>query len=324
MNVDRGKTSFSPEEISAQQVRLMEFKATNGFSWANLGRLTGVPHGTLSQWGPGTYKGDNAAVAERIHKYFLKDEAQRLMFEDAPLVPGFQPTLTSRRIITCLRWAQRGKMVTIIGDPGTGKTATLDQFAGTTPNVWKTTVTPTASSTNAVLLAILRAMGAVRTGGAGHQLAAMIREKVAQREAVLLIDEAQLLSEGAIEELRGLHDATRVGLVLAGNKDVQHRVERSASGASFAQRHSRVSMRHIAKVEPGDVDTLLDAWGVTDAQERKFLAAIAAAPGGGALRALSHTLELATILAQHADDEERVLHHLQAARAQLAAAPIAA
>ncbi len=143
----------------------------------------------------------------------------------------------------------------------------------------------------------------------------MNREKVVGRQGLFLIDEAQHLSERALEEIRAIHDDTGVGVALVGNREVLTRIEGAGRTAAFAQLYSRVSIRHVFG-QPETED-------VASTSERAMLRKVALKPGGGGLRSLTKTLELATLLAQQAG-EDRVLDHLEGAWAQLSSRPLAA
>lgn len=326
MNVDRGKETFALEEIVDLRAKLDEYKRLNGYSWSTLAQKTGVAAGTVSQWVPGTYKGDNQAIAAKIHRFFLHQEAQDELERDAPIVPPFQPTPTSRRVMGTLSWSHRGKFVVIVGDPGAGKTAALDQYVATNPNCWKVTASPSKSRINAMLLALVQAQGAKgRQFGASATLAAMVRERVEHRRSLIVVDEAQHLASDALEELRAIHDETGVGLALCGNREVLTRVEGAARQAAFAQLYSRITLRLILPgPDPQDVDVLLAAWGVEAPKEREFLRNLALKAGGGGVRSLTATLEYATILAQQEAEEPRVLEHLKTAWTALSSRALAA
>lgn len=311
MNIDRGKESFTPEEIADLRSRLLAWKEDEGLSWTKVGGRVGVPQGTLSVWSGGAYQGDNAAIAAKVNRFFLHREAQEEVERDAPIVPSFQPTKTAQRITGVLRWAARGKFVVVVGDPGTGKTAACDQFAAAVPNVWKVTISPVCGRLNAMLLTINRALGGPQLGGSGHLLSGNIRDVMRRRPGVLIIDEAQHLEQPSLEELRAIHDETRVGLALVGNREVLTRLEGNARSAAFAQLYSRASLRLILpRPEEQDIGLLLDAWSVEHPKQREFLRGLALKPGSGGLRSLTHTLEYATIAAQ-ATDEPRELDHLK-------------
>ena len=319
MNIDRGKESFTEEEIGDLRTRLLDYRNQSGLSWSTVAARTGVAQGTISQWVPGVYRGDNQSIAAKVHRFFLKQAAQDEIERLAAPEQNFLVTRTSRNITSMLRWAQRGKFCVIVGEPGIGKTVTFEQYAAMTTNVWNVQVQVSDSSVNACMHAILRAMGVKREGGAGYALNGLLRKHVMGKQGLLIMDEAQHLTEAAIELLRGLYDGGGLGLVLSGNMDVQTRVDGS-KGASFAQRHSRVSMRHVLKVPHlEDVAMILSSYGVEKPKEREFLQGIAMKPGDGALRAMVNVIELASFIANLADEEERCLDHFKEARMQIRA-----
>ena len=325
MNIDRGKDSWTPEEIDGLRARLREYRDTNGFSWNTIAAKTGVAYGTISQWVPGTYKGDNTSIAVKVHRFFQHLETQETIERDAPIVPDFRPTRTAARVMGNLSWAHRGKFTVVVGLPGTGKTAAVDQYVGTNPNVWRITVTPSSGAVNAMLLALVQAMGSRRQFGASAALATIARDRLAGRPSLVVVDEAQRLTADALEELRGLHDRTGCGLSLVGNPEVLTRVEGAARSAAFAQLYSRISLRTIIeRPDASDVETLLDAWEISEVKERDFLRKIALAPGGGGVRSLTNTLEYATVLAQGEDDGPRLLEHIKDAWSALSTRAAAA
>jgi DNA transposition AAA+ family ATPase len=97
------------------------------------------------------------------------------------------------------------------------------------------------------------------------------------KKGLIIVDEAQELSEKALNELRGLHDRTGVRIALMGNENAVGQLD---ARRALAQISSRFSIRHV-QVSPvaGDMDALLDAWGIMDAEQRGYLAKIGAMPG---------------------------------------------
>lgn len=325
MNIDVGKDSFTPEEIDALRAKTLEWKTRCGYSWATVQSRTGVAAGTVSQWVPATYKGDNQAIAVKMHRFFLHLETQETIERDAPIVPAFRQTKTAGRVMGNLAWAHRGKFTVVVGLPGVGKTAAVDQYVGTNPNVWRITVAPSSGKLNAMLLALSHAMGGRRQCAASAALTSFVRERLAGRRALVVVDEAQRLAPDALEELRALHDETGCGLALVGNPEVLSRVEGASRSAAFAQLYSRISLRTIInRPDDSDVETLLEAWEITNGREREFLRKIALASGGGGVRSLTNTLEYATVLAQGEDEGPRLLEHIQEAWAALSTRAAAA
>ena len=121
--------------------------------------------------------------------------------------------------------------------------------------------------------------------------------------------------------MRSIWDQTSetCGIAIIGNESAYKRIEGGRT-EKFAQIHSRFGDRIIqAKPRKGDVDVLIDAWGVTDPEEVRLLSMIARKPG--ALRVMSKTLRLAGILAS-GGGEPRHMRHLQAAYERLSSSDI--
>jgi DNA transposition AAA+ family ATPase len=321
MNVDKGKESFTEEEIADLRTRLLAYKAEHSLSWKELGKRVEIPDGTISVWAGGKYAGDNAAVAYKVNRFFLAEVEREELEMQAPLVPPFQLTRTAREIMSQCRWAHRGKFVVAVGVSGVGKTGALRQYAATTPNAHMSTMHRGSRSPSTMLLEILKCMRVnTRSALTIQSLTDTIADRIGGVPTVLVVDEAQHLQDDSLEQLRYLHDMTGVGLLLSGNPEVLTRIGTRKAG--FAQIHSRVSLPALYdKPYVEDVAVLCNAWGVTHPKEREFLAGIAERPG--CLRNLSETLELATLTAR-AEEQDRTLDHMKAAWAQRQLRPIAA
>lgn len=323
MNTDRGQSAFTPDERQALRDQMVAFKRESGLTWRDIGNKSGVNHSTLSAicsagMDLATYSDEQFG---KIHRYFLMAATQAELQQQVAIVPGFQKTLTAQRIHNISNWARRGNICAVVGDPGVGKTASIDQYCASTPNCWKITAKPSCSGVSGVLNAVLSEImpSNARTGGIPQHTGAWVRRAIADKEGVLFVDEAQFLNASAFEELRALHDATKVGLVFAGNRDVLSRIEGKARAAEFAQLTSRLGIVHVfSQPAEEDVEIMLAAWGITAPRETAFLSKIALRPGGGAIRQMSKILELATVSANN-EDEERCLQHLEEAAVQLRA-----
>lgn len=311
MNTVRGKTEFAPDEILELQRRLAAYKEEQSLSWTDLARVVGVAAGTLSNWVPGKYTGDNARIADEVRKFFDNEEARLQLALEAPVVPGFQPTTTSRRIKGVLQWAHRGKCSVIVGEAGVGKTTTFLEYAENTPNAWRVPFSRATSRPPSALMHILRTV-APNQGRSYGSLTLILDElarQLAGKRALVICDEANHLEDTALDQIRFLNDEYGIGIVFGGNPKVLARIQGGARHADFAQLYSRMSFcLHIKRSDLADINMLLDAWEVTNLREREFLTGIARQHG--ALRQMSHTLEIATLFARQSG-EERSLSHLK-------------
>lgn len=317
MNIDRGKESFSDDEIAAVRQQLKDYKAANGLSWKDLEKLVGdQSSAVLSAFVNATYAGDNRNVAWKVNRFFVAEEVRAQQSVVMPVVPGFRMTKTAQMMTAQLRWAHEGEISAIVGNPGLSKTATIDQYAGTNPNVFKITANPAIRSVLPVLGEICRAAGRdVKVWRSSHGLYQALTARLSGLRALVIVDEAQHLRDDALDQLRAIHDETHCGLVLAGNAAVLGRIQQGGRLVEFAQINSRVSWpQTYLHPFPEDVAMLCEAWGVENARERDFLGKVAMLPG--ALRSMTQVLKMATLDAR-GGDEERTLSHLKTAWTQL-------
>lgn len=288
-------TPETQESVDEVRARLLALRRDTGMSWRRLAEQSGVPDGTLSQFGAGTYGGDNVRVAAEVRR-FLDGRAALALLQTGDLqAPDFLETPTARRMITLFQWAQTGEIVAIAAGPGTGKTTAALEYQAMAPNVWVATMSPSVSGVQPMQLAVLLAMGTTDAKGSPLQLSARVLAKVRGSGGLIIIDEAQELSEKALDEIRSWHDKTGIGIALVGDERVIGRLG-GIRRAELARLHSRVSMRHVqAHPEQADAQLLVEGWGIREPGQQKFLTGLARKPGG--LRGIAKTIKLASMMA---------------------------
>jgi DNA transposition AAA+ family ATPase len=320
------KPNETPDEnvdVDAVLARLKAYKLETGMSWADLGQRIGIPQGTISSFGTGNYTGDNVKIAARIERWFAAEAEQAAMMTAVSIeMPGFQLTKAAREIIHLLHWAKRGKIGVVATSPGFGKTSALRQFAVDVPQVWVATMAPSTAGVATMLAEILDAMGERDARGSPQMLTKRIKDRVRGTGGLIALDDAQHLSEKALDELRGIHDVTGVGIALLGNAGLLARLEGGSRAVAFAQLFSRVSLRIVKNLAHAEDGVALGrAWGIDDARILNWLGELTLKPGG--LRTVSMTVELAAVLAA-GDGTALAFSHLQDALAQLSTRPNAA
>lgn len=300
----------SPEEVEAR-AWLTSHKEEEGLSWPDLGKLSGVASSTLSLFATGKYAGNNKAVADKVLAYRTRLASEAEMTADMPKVPDWYDTPTSGRLISLLRWAQLGEIVLIVTTPGIGKSRSAERFAASDPNVWLATMAPSSSGVPTMLGEVAMAIGLGEIKGSPQQLSRQIKARLKGKKGLLIVDEAQELTDKALNELRSLHDQTKVGIALLGNETTVGQIDSRKS--ALAQISSRFSIRHVQAIPmAGDMDALLDAWGIEEADQRAFLAKIGAMPG--ALREVTHTIKIALMAALGTGKALTLTHLRDAAR----------
>lgn len=300
----------SPAEVEGR-AWLNAHKEEDGLSWPQIAKLTDVASSTLSLFATGKYAGNNGAVATKVLAYRDRRTSQAALAADTPMVPEWYETPTANRLTGLLRWAQSGEIVLIVTTPGIGKTKVAERFAANDPNVWLATMSPSTAGVATMAIEVAEAIGLGEIKGSPQQLSRQIKGRVRGKNGLLIVDEAQELTDKALNELRSWHDQTKVGIVLMGNENVVGQIDGRKS--ALAQISSRFSIRHVQVApSPGDMDIMLDAWGITDANQRAFLAKISAMPG--ALREVTHTIKIASVAAFNARQALTLAHLRDAAR----------
>ena len=261
---------------------------------------TGVSAATLSQWLGGTYQGDNDKVAQRVSSWYdtYQDRRARAGLPDAP---EWVETPTTERIESGLRYAQLAQdMAIIYGPAGVSKTKTCQHYGTISPGVFMATMTPATASVLTSLRQVAIACGLRDLPNSSAGLQNAIVAKLAHTRGLLIIDESQHLSIQALDQIRSLHDACLIGVVLAGNEFVYNRMTDGNRAPYLDRLLSRVGKR-VALGKPGDadVDALLRGWKISDPGIRTIAHDIARRPG--ALRMMTKVLRLAASYAAAQD-----------------------
>jgi DNA transposition AAA+ family ATPase len=309
--------SAQPIDIEEMRSWLIDHREATGFSWSEVSKRVGIPYGTLTQFGGKKgYSGDERKLAEAVFRYRQQLAQQASMSEEMPELPAFYETQTTKDLTQLLHWAKRGRVVVAATGAGCSKTETGTHYTACYPNVFRATMTPSSAGVNNMQIAVLRALGERNPKGTPQALSYRICELVRNMHMpLLIIDEAQHLSEKAIEEIRSWNDLAKLGIAFFGNIKVIKRIEGGGRDDAFAQLYSRLSMRLIRPVPlKADALALAEAWGIFEEPLVNFIVRIATIPGG--LRGATFAIELATMIA-HGERRPLALDDLQAAWAQL-------
>ena len=155
---------------------------------------------------------------------------------------AFVHTSHTRRIYAALRLVhEQGGIGAIYGDPGTGKTVAFLAYRQECPASVLLTASPAVRSPRSVMLRLLRALRRGTTGGLSALVSAA-EFHLARSNRLLIVDEAQHLTNESIDLLRCLVDATEIRLVFGGNNTVWDRFH-AKGGIPFEQLTSRVTVR---------------------------------------------------------------------------------
>ncbi|MDH7971754.1 AAA family ATPase [Sphingomonas sp. AR_OL41] len=293
---------------------MRNYRATKGLSWTQLSRISNIPSSTLSLLLSGKYTGNVDAVAKRVFGFRQKAQSQEERALGALTLPDYVETRSSRLLTNLLGIAHTGRLILAAMGPGTSKTMTARHYKGCMGDtVWMVTMRDTTGSTGAMIRAVMRAM-ALQARGPLSSVADQIIDRVAGTQGLLIVDEANHLERGAIEELRGWHDVTGIGIALLGNEELALRIKGGANRHAYARLESRMAACHIQDVPTDeDVSIFLDACDIDEPAIRKVLIDVGTSPQHGGLREVHQILQGANMLAI-ADEQLLGLAHVQQAK----------
>ena len=287
----------STTDITDLRRRTKEAMRAGSLSLRELGLHLGVPHQALSRWTMGSEAAPERATLEPKIRAWLDEQAAATDAAPALGPADFIETPTAERIMSALAYAQASRdMVSIVGAPGTGKTYAIKRFASLYRDVWHATITPACSTVVPALEEVAEAVGLREISAGARYLSRAIRARVRDTKGILVVDEFQLLSLGAIEELRAIHDAEGVAIALVGNEVGYARMSGSRA-AHHAQIYSRLGMRlHITPPSPRDVLRLAERENIEEPKSLTLLERIGSRPGG--LRSVTKVIRFAKAAGQ--------------------------
>ncbi len=212
-----------------------ELATANGWGKTEAGRRAGIPDGTFSQWYSGNYAGDIDGYTTRVRQWLTQVRDAAEIGRGIPAEPGFVQTKTAMQVIRALRYAQSApEMVTIVLAPGMGKTFTCDHYTAVTPHVYNVTMRPQLRSVHALMQELCRIMDIPPLNSAKMDVAIAEKVKRNGRMPLIIVDEAQQLSDAQVNQLRWFLDKAKCGLALVGNSSVQTRFASRAKDSDDA------------------------------------------------------------------------------------------
>lgn len=289
----------APETTHVEKVRakVRAIMEAEGLSQAAIAKEAGIAYGTFTPWMTGKYAGDNEALATKVERWLESREESRRMEATLVREPEFVRTPTALKVLSLLQYARAEPCITLITlGPGMGKTMTAKHFASATPHAHRITMRPSTSGVHSMKAELAQSLGVIERNPG--KLTRAIGDKLQRngRHTLIMIDEAQELSDAAVNELRYFLDEYGCGIALLGNEDVQTRWGRAVPKEGYGQFHRRIGSR-LRKLRPstGDLEAYIAAWGIEDLGMIKILKVIGQKPG--ALGQISATLKMANILA---------------------------
>jgi DNA transposition AAA+ family ATPase len=189
-------------------------------SQSKAAQALGYSSGVVSAYKSRTYNGNVKAFEKEIGQW-LKREERRIARIEVPTAEI--STLDSIRKAVSMA-QDEADIAVIVGDSGTGKTTSLRAYAATTHSAILIEVDASFTK-NVLVVEIARAIG-VESKGSMTTVIARIVEALRERDSVIMIDEADYLSDSSLELVRRIiNDKAQTGVVLVGLPRLKYKLE---------------------------------------------------------------------------------------------------
>jgi len=279
--------------------------AQNGWNKSEVARRADMAIGTFSGWYDGTYKGRYDVTTLKVENLLSQAREEAEARAALPVEPAFIQSRVARELFEIFTYAQMMPTIGIatVGS-GLGKTKAAEAYKSTRPHVHLITLCPTIRTPHKINQAIASVLKLSTNNSAtlnGHITDAL---KGDGYSALLIFDEAQNLNDECINEIRHYRDNAKCGIVLLGNEEgkTPYSISSTVNDTSkstwcSAQVRRRVGCRLTAlKPYPEDIDTFLDAWGLSDQNVREMARKVS--QRAGAFGTLTETLRMASMIAK--------------------------
>lgn len=221
--------------VEEMRQRLASYIESTGASQSRIAKELGVSKATVSLFLSGTYSGNNQELARNVEQ-LLKMGAARKSTAQAPAVCLSVGNTLEIEQKTKIAHVQ-GNIVLIYGPAGCGKSTALKHYAATNNGVIYVEADATVNTVRSILKLILRAMGEDGRGSTADMMQHIL-SKLEGTSRLLILDEAQHLSERSFDTIRAINDKARVGIVYAGNPSILKRMY-GRQAEEFDQVYSR-------------------------------------------------------------------------------------
>lgn len=225
--------------IAVMRERLAQFIETSGTSQSRVAKELGVSKSTVSLFLGGTYSGNNQELARNVEQLLSMGAARQATAQVPKICLNVRNTVD---IEQTARIAHVQKSIALIyGPAGCGKSTALKHYASTTHGAIYVEADATVNTVCSILKLILAAIGGEARGSTAD-LMQCILAKLKGTSQLLILDEAQHLSERSFDAIRAINDKAHIGIVYAGNPSVLRRMY-GRKAEEFDQVYSRTTYK---------------------------------------------------------------------------------
>jgi DNA transposition AAA+ family ATPase len=231
-------------EVVGEGKRISQTKAATALGYSG---------GVISAYKNKNYTGNMETLEMRIEAW-LNREARRLDRLDVPIAE----TSTLSKIRRAITIAQDEEDIAVVlGETGTGKTTALRQYVKESHSAILIEVDP--SYTQVTLMnELANALGVEPSKGGQNAVIERVIGEMKDRDTVLIVDEADYLSDKSLELLRRVvNDKSHTGVVLVGLPRLEHKIKNLRN--DHEQLQSRIGiMVRLEKLKKPDAEKIID------------------------------------------------------------------
>lgn len=227
------------EYVDHQRERLTRYMEESGVNQSQAARSLDISKTTLSLFLSGTYTGNNQELAAKAEQYINIQMAKQAVAKAPDFCPSVQNTHNILNMVKIVH--VYGDILLIFGPAGCGKSTALKHYAQHNNGVVYLEANVTTNSPRCILKMILKALGEDVKGTSDDMMQRII-EVVADTNTLLIIDEAQQLTEKSFDALRAINDKAHIGIVYSGNPGILKRMY-GRQEEEFDQLYSRIVYR---------------------------------------------------------------------------------
>ncbi|HIF9333043.1 TPA: AAA family ATPase [Photobacterium damselae] len=268
--------------------------AQDKLTQAEVSRQSGVSQQVLSPLLKGSYSGNSELYIEALSNWINTYESGKKAMQQSFVEPLWVPTYTAKKLLNIMTISQALSAWTMAYEgAGVGKTMAARHYQKNNSNVWIVTASPNLKARRAFLAAIAREMNINANSMTIDRLDYEIMQKIEGSNGLLIIDEAQYVTDDALNGLRILTE-NRVGVTLLGNDIVRTRMSAPRSRANMNPVWSRIFKAHrIRNSTQKDIEMYLKEWGITDSEVIQWAYKVIPTTTGQ-LRTLRNLIKLAS------------------------------
>lgn len=294
--------------VSQAREKLAGYISKAKESQSRVAKELGVSKTVLSLFLSGTYTGNNEELAKKIEQYIRMGTARQTVAKAPEICLSVNNT---RSILEKAKIAHLyNDIVLIYGPAGCGKSTALKYYAQHNNGAVYVEADVTTNSPRCILKLILAAMGE-ETRGSTADMMQFIIAKLADTNRLLIIDEAQHLTEKSFDAVRAINDKAHIGIVYAGNPSILKRMY-GRQQEELDQLYSRVVYKCPLNncYTQEDIESIYAGFGITK-ECLQYLYQISKRKGG--LRLMVNQCKIAQNLATALHEDFSITHLEKAA-----------